>query len=191
MTGKEQLISRLNDAYAMEKAQHKILEGQLDDAKDFEDLRSRLEEHIQETNTQCDRLEQGIESLGGKLSGMKGASGSFMGTIQGMTTGLGADKLVKHTMADFAAEHYEIAMYETIKTAATELGYREIVQMCDDTIREEQDMADFLHEQLPATVTAAVQSAAGVETTEAESTAGARPEPAFGERIDDNGEDVI
>jgi len=189
MTGKEQLISWLNDAYAMEKSQHKILQSQLDDAKGFGDLHSHLEEHLQETITQCDRLQQCIESLGGKLSGMKGASGSFMGTIQGMAIGSSDDKLVKHAMADFAAEHYEIAMYETIKTAAEELGFREVVEMCDDSIREEQDMADFLREQLPGVVTAVVQAAAGVETTEPERAA--RPvEPAFGERIDEGEEDA-
>lgn len=189
---KDQLIAWLNDAYAMEKAQHKILENHIKDAAEFEDIRSRLEEHAQETEAQCDRLQQCIEALDGKLSGFKGATGSFMGAIQGMATGSGDDKVVKNAIADYAAEHYEIALYETIKTAAQELGFREVVQMCDDTIGEEQDMADFLKEQLPVAVTAVVQRAADVETTEAETSDTSRhAEPAFGERIADDEEEAF
>lgn len=74
-----------------------------------------------------------------------------MGKVQGLSTGAAADEVVKDGLADFAAENFEIASYTALIAAAEQLGDRETVATCNQILREEQEMARWLEQNLPAT----------------------------------------
>jgi ferritin-like metal-binding protein YciE len=148
MTHAEQLTTWLNSAYAMEQSLAKVLENHANDAKDHPEMRNRIEEHIIETRGHADRVQECLEMLGTKPSAMKSAMGSIMGTVQGASTGMFRDELVKNVLADYSAEHFEIACYRSLIMAAEEAGKPEIAEICREILDEEEAMAAWLEEQI-------------------------------------------
>ena len=148
MTHVEQLITWLNSAHAMEQSLAKVLENHAKDAKDHPDMRNRIEEHIIETRAHADRVAECLQMLGEKPSTMKSALGSVMGMVQGASTGMFRDELVKNVLADYASEHFEIACYRSLVAAAEELDKPEIAEICAEILEEEEAMAAWLEEQI-------------------------------------------
>lgn len=169
---KETLLSWLNDAYAMEKGQIQVLENHVKDAKDHPEIHRKLSEHLELTRRQADQIEQCVARLGGNTSSMKTAMGTVAGFFQGRSTGAAPDELVKNALADYAAEHFEIACYRALITGARAIGATEVAQVCEQILREEEDMARWLENRLPMTV----QQYLGTEVT-AGSFAGGTPAP--------------
>jgi ferritin-like metal-binding protein YciE len=149
---KETLISWLNDAYSMEKGLVQVLENHANDVKDHPDAYRKITEHLEKTKLHADRVEQCIARLGGSTSTVKTALGAISGFIHGRTTGASPDEMVKNGLSDYAAEHFEIACYRALIVAARALGQNEIVQICEDILRDEEDMARWLEKQLPMMV---------------------------------------
>lgn len=149
MSPKEQLTTWLNSAYSMEHNVEKVLKNHAKDAKDHPELRQRDEQHIEETHRHAELVKQCLELLGEKPSTMKTAMGNIMGSVQGASTGMFRDELVKNFLADYASEHFEIACYRSLIAAAEELGQPEIARICREILRDEEAMAQWLEERIP------------------------------------------
>jgi ferritin-like metal-binding protein YciE len=149
---KETLLSWLNDAYSMEKGLVQVLENHADDAKDHPEAYRKISEHLELTRRHADMVEQCIARLGGSTSTLKTALGTVSGFFQGRSTGAAPDELVKNALSDYAAEHFEIACYRALIVAARSLGVNDVVQICEQILRDEEDMARWLESHLPMTV---------------------------------------
>jgi ferritin-like metal-binding protein YciE len=149
MSSKDQLTTWLNSAHSMEQAQIKVLENHAKDAADHPEIGQRCEQHIQETQRHAERVKQCLDILGEKPSTMKTAMGNIMGMVQGASTGMFRDELVKNCLADHASEHFEIGCYRSLIVAAKEVGQPEIARLCGETLREEEAMARWLEERIP------------------------------------------
>jgi ferritin-like metal-binding protein YciE len=149
MSQKDDLISWLNDAYAMETSIGEVLENHTNDAKNIPEMHERLREHLEETHRQADRLKRCIEAMGGDVSQGKAWFSSLAGKIKGVSTGAADDQVVKNALSDYATEHFEIACYESLIAAGDELGYPEVVQVCQENLAEEEAMADWFEAQIP------------------------------------------
>jgi ferritin-like metal-binding protein YciE len=145
----DQLTTWLNSAFSMEQSLAQVLENHAKDAADFPEIRSRIEQHIEETRRHADRVAECIQLLGEKPSATKSLVGNVMGMVQGASTGVFKDELVKNALADFASEHFEIASYRSLIAAAEELGKTEIAQICRENLRDEEAMAQWLGENIP------------------------------------------
>ncbi|MDE3722977.1 MULTISPECIES: ferritin-like domain-containing protein [Nocardiopsis] len=159
MTSRERLIDWLNDAYAMERSLEKTLERHLKDAEGEPDVHARIRLHIEETRRQAETVESCVESLGGKVSSTKTVFAEMMGAVQGMVNKPAKDTLVKNALADYAAEHFEIACYKALIAAARQLGEEGIATRLSVILQEEEDMARFLEEKLPHAVREALVDA--------------------------------
>lgn len=148
MTHTQQLIAWLNSAYAMEQNLEKVLENHASDAKDHPEMRRRLEEHVIETRSHAERVKECLGMLGEKPSALKSALGQVMGLVQGASTGMFRDELVKNVLADYAAEHFEIACYRSLMTAAEEADQPNIAEICGEILEEEEAMGAWLEEQI-------------------------------------------
>jgi ferritin-like metal-binding protein YciE len=158
---KETLLSWLNDAYAMEKGQVQVLENHVKDAEDKPEIHRKLAEHLELTRRHADMVEQCVARLGGSTSSMKTAMGTVAGFFQGRSTGAAPDELVKNALSDYAAEHFEIACYRALITGARAVGAADVAQVCEQILRDEEDMARWLESRLPMTV----QQYLGTEVT--------------------------
>jgi len=152
MSSREQVIAWLDDAYAMEQALEETLKQHSSDAKDNPEVHDRIERHIGETREQAEIVRGCIESLGGSVSGTKSLFANMFGAMQGLANKPMHDTMVKNAVADYAAEHFEIATYRALIDAAKQLGEDSIVDKLAGILRQEQDMAKFLEQKLPDAV---------------------------------------
>ncbi|HEX9944190.1 MAG TPA: ferritin-like domain-containing protein [Thermoanaerobaculia bacterium] len=149
---RETLLSWLNDAYAMEKGLVQVLENHANDVKDRPEMYRKIAEHLEKTRMHAERVRECVQRLGGDVSTMKTAMGAVSGFFQGRSTGVAPDELVKNAIGDYASEHLEIASYRALIAAARSLGEQEVVRICEDILRDEEDMARWLESNLPMVV---------------------------------------
>ena len=151
MAHKELVIAWLNDAHAMELGIAQVLERHAEEAKDHPQMHAGLQRHLEQTRRHAELVKGCVERMGGETSGVKSGMASVMGTVQGMTTKLAKDELIKNTLHDYGTEHFEIACYTSLIAAAENLGDQETVRACQEILRDDQAMADFLFQQIPQT----------------------------------------
>ena len=151
MAHKELVIAWLNDAHAMELGIAQVLERHAEEAKDHPHMHAGLQRHLEQTRRHAELVKGCVERMGGETSGVKSGMASVMGTVQGMTTKLAKDELIKNTLHDYGTEHFEIACYTSLIAAAENLGDQETVRACQEILRDDQAMADFLFQQIPPT----------------------------------------
>jgi ferritin-like metal-binding protein YciE len=149
---RETLIGWLNDAYAMEKGLVQVLENHANDVKDRPEMYRKIAQHLEQTRMHAERVKDCVERLGGSTSNVKTAMGAISGFFQGRSTGASPDELVKNALSDYAAEHFEIASYKALIAGARALGETEVERICQDILRDEQDMAQWLESNLPMVV---------------------------------------
>lgn len=144
MSDKDQVITWLRDAYAMERGIEQVLENHAKDAKDVPEMQNRLNAHLEETRRQAERVEECLKSLGADTSTGKSVMGSIMGKMNGAMTGMYRDEIVKNTLAEYATEHFEIASYKSLIAGATRAGLPNVAAVCEEILREEESMAEWL-----------------------------------------------
>lgn len=144
----------LKDIYWAEKALTKAIPKLIKNATS-EELVEALEGHLQETETQVDRLEQVFELIGKKAIAKKCEG------IAGLVKE--ADVIMKESdkggMRDAGIisaaqkiEHYEIATYGTLRTFAQTLGLDDVVSLLEETLQEEKNADEKLTEVAESTI---------------------------------------
>lgn len=155
---KETFVSWLNDAYAMEQGIVENLERQLDHFESMPEMKKSIQDHIEASKGHAEKIKVCIESLDEEVSTAKSAIGNIVGAMQGMSTALADDQMVKDAIANFATEHFEIASYTALATTARELGEDHIAEVCEEIMQDEQEMADLLERNLPLVTTSYLNS---------------------------------
>jgi ferritin-like metal-binding protein YciE len=146
---KDTLVVWLKDAYAMEQGIVKSLEHQVGQMDDMPEAQAKVREHLELTKTHAERVKECVEQLSDDVSHVKSGIANVLGAIEGISTVAANDKMLKNAMANYAIEYFEISAYMANAAAARELGYDDIAEVCDTIRSEEQDMADWIEEQLP------------------------------------------
>ncbi len=164
---REILLSWLQDAYNMEKSIVEVLKSHKEDAKELPEIQSKIEDHLNLTINQAERVKNCITQLGGNVSNIKAEVSKFMGTMTALPTKFSEDKLIKNTIAEYATENFEIALYSALATAARELDENSVVDICEEIIDEEQEMADWLDENLSTLVEMLLSDEEDMEVVEA------------------------
>jgi ferritin-like metal-binding protein YciE len=153
-TEHQELIRWLNDAYMMELAIEENLSRHRAAAADFPQWRERLQQHVEQTRDHANAVRSCIERFGGTVSTSKTLVGELAGRVQGLSTAMYKDELVKNILADYAMEHFEIACYESLITAAEQAGQSQVATICEQILEEEEDMAEWLRSQIPVITSA-------------------------------------
>ncbi len=149
MTHHELVVAWLNDAHSMELGIAQVLERHAAAAADHPQIQAGLQKHLEETRQHAELVKGCVERLGGETSAMKSGMASVMGAVQGMTTKVASDELLKNALHDYGTEHFEIACYTSLIAAAEATGDRETAQVAQQILRQEQMMADSLARQIP------------------------------------------
>jgi ferritin-like metal-binding protein YciE len=139
-------VDELRDLYNAENQLVKAL-PKMAQAADSPDLRSALEEHLNQTKTQIQRLDKVFQALdvperGKECVGMKGIIQEGQELLKE-----NASPAVKDAGIITAAqktEHYEIAGYGSVCTFAEQLGYREQAQLLKQNLNEEKKADELL-----------------------------------------------
>lgn len=136
----------LRDIYYAEKQILRSL-PKMAKAAQSPDLRRAFEKHLDQTETQIDRLDQVFEMIG------KAARGKTCEAIVGIIDEGkevieefgGTDALDPGLIAGAqAVEHYEISRYGTLKSFAQRLGLNDAAKLLDATLAEEKQTDELL-----------------------------------------------
>lgn len=148
----ETFLTELQDLYDAEKQLTKAL-PKMAKAAENEELKSAIEEHLEETENHVRRLEQVFEIFDAPPKGKK-----FKG-MQGLIEE--AAELISEEEGDAAyiaaaqkVEHYEIAAYGSLRTWAEILGEDDAVKLLDETLEEEKSADEKLTGIAESTVNA-------------------------------------
>ncbi len=146
------LTAWLKDAYSMEVGLVPVLENHAKDAKDYPEMARRIQQHADVTRQHASLVKSCLERLGEEPSTLKAGVGKFTGAAGSIATGAAEDEVVKNGLTDFASENFEIASYKALIAAANQYGDAETAQICQQILRDEEEMAHFLEQQLPIAV---------------------------------------
>jgi ferritin-like metal-binding protein YciE len=148
-TREENLDAWLRDAHAMENQAVELMERQTERLKNYPELLAKAREHLEVSRRQAERLQTCIDRRGAGTSALKTVMGKLTGTVQQLTGLFTSDEVMKSCIANFAFEHYEIASYTILAETARQAGDQETARICEENMREEQEMARWLEQHLP------------------------------------------
>jgi ferritin-like metal-binding protein YciE len=129
------------------------------------EIKQRIEQHVQETEGQIERLEKAFESIGEKPKaekceaaiGLREEHASFKSEEKPSRTLLEAFDLG----SGLRVEHYEIAAYRTAIAMANALKETNCANILQQNLAEEESMAKFLETSAPAALTRLFATAQG------------------------------
>jgi ferritin-like metal-binding protein YciE len=139
-TVEDLLLEQIRDLYDAEKQLVRAL-PKMAKAAESDELREAIEQHLEETNHQVERLEQAFEQLeqpakGKSCKGMKGLIEEGSEVMQ---------ENAEEPLSDLAliaaaqrVEHYEISAYGTARTMAEHLGQQEVMWLLEQSEEEEK-----------------------------------------------------
>lgn len=132
----------LKDIYWAEKHLAKALPKMAKGATSNE-LKTAIEQHLQETENQISRLEQVFEIIGVKAAGKKcEAMEGLVEEGKEMMEETEDGSLTRDAAIISSAqkiEHYEIASYGTLRTLANTLGLTDAAALLEETLNEEKN----------------------------------------------------
>ena len=145
-TAEELFVEELKDIYSAEKQAVKAY-PRLTKAVQSEELKQAMQEHLEQTKGQIERLDRIFEILEKRSSG-KTCEG-MKGLIEEAQTQL--EEIEKGPVLDCAiigalqrVEHYEIAAYGTAATLAEAMGHEEVKELLGETLEEEKETDERL-----------------------------------------------
>lgn len=166
-------LEQLQDLYNAEQQLIKAL-PKMAKAATTDELRTAIEDHLQETRVQAERIETICEKMGKKASGKK--CKAMEGLIKEGSETMGED--MEDSLKDAAiiadaqrVEHYEIAGYGCVRAYATRLGDEEAAELLAQTLEEEKQADQKLNdiaEELNLEVSAEGEEAEDSEDEEEE-----------------------
>jgi len=150
------LLHELRDIYSAEKQLRKALPKMAKSAS-HEELKAGFEEHLAQTETHVERLEQAFEMLG------KPARAETCKAMKGLVEE-GADIIEEDAeesvhdagliCAAQKVEHYEIASYGTVVAWAEKLGHSDLAELLSETLEEEKETDEKLTELAESAINA-------------------------------------
>jgi ferritin-like metal-binding protein YciE len=144
-----QLTMWLEQAYGVETEVIDTLTEQLPHLTGHHKLEAKVLEHLEKSHHHLNRVDECIARLGGEASSLRrGGLTTFLRGMRSQGTSRLAASPVQDCIADFAAEHYEIATYTALITAARACRDEETARVCEEILREEEEMARWLEDHL-------------------------------------------
>ena len=156
LTPNQKLILHLNEALAIENAAVQRLQSRIKQTR-IENVRQRLQVHLEETKGQQDRLKQLISDLG---NGQKNASTKDKAQLpiptppKSLTNLFGrmmtdAESELSAVKEDAIIENAEIILYDMLTHIAERMNATNAIDILLQSLSEERSMADWIKTNMP------------------------------------------
>jgi len=157
----ELFIDELKDIYWAEKNLAKALPKMIKGATS-EELKTTIQNHLDETENHITRVEAVFKSIGEKASAVKcEAMAGLLKEAEELLSETEKGTMTRDVAIISAAqkvEHYEIASYGTMSTLANVLGYSEAVELLNANLAEEKNADSLLTQVAENTVNTPAKS---------------------------------
>jgi len=163
-TAREVYISGLRNQHAVESQAVELLERQIGRLENYPEMADRMRQHLEESKQQATRIEELLAALNTSHSTLKDMVTSFMGNVAALGHASASDEVIKNTFANYAFEHYEIASYRSLLVVAEVAGQQTSASVLQQSLKEEQAMAQWIEDHLKPTMLRYVERYASGET---------------------------
>ena len=156
LTPSQKLTLHLNEALAIENAAVQRLQSRIKQTR-IENVKQRLQVHLEETKRQQDRLKQLISDLG---KGQKNAATKDKAQLpiptppKSLTNIFGrmmtsAESELKAAKEDAIIENAEIILYDVLTHLAERMNAANAIDILSQSLSEERSMADWIKTNMP------------------------------------------
>ena len=156
LTPNQKLILHLNEALAIENAAVQRLQSRIKQTR-IENVRQRLQVHLEETKVQQDRLKQLISDLG---NGQKNAFTKDKAQLPIPTPPKSLTNIFRRMMTDAESElsavkedaiveNAEIILYDMLSHLAERMNVTNAIDVLLQSLSEERSMADWIKTNMP------------------------------------------
>ena len=148
----EVYLTGLRNQHAVETQAIGTIQNELPRMKGFPELHSRMQQDKDRSEAQAARLDDLLARHGSSKSLAKEAVTGAVATIAGFAHAVASDEVLKDVLAAVGFKAYEIGSYKVLMTLAEAAGADADKAVLDQSMREEQEMGDWLGSHLPAFV---------------------------------------
>ena len=156
LTPNQKLILHLNEALAIENAAVQRLQSRIKQTR-IENVRQRLQVHLEETKVQQDRLKQLISDFG---NGQKNAFTKDKAQLPIPTPPKSLTNIFRRMMTDAESElsavkedaiveNAEIILYDMLSHLAERMNVTNAIDVLLQSLSEERSMADWIKTNMP------------------------------------------
>jgi ferritin-like metal-binding protein YciE len=145
----ERLMEWLRDAHAAEEQAQTMLSGMANRIENYPELKSRVQQHAEESRRHAELVRGCIERRGGSTSLIKDTGSKVLALGQAMSGMFVGDEVMKGSIASYAFEAMEIASYNILITTARAARDEQTAKVCEQILQDEQAMAHWLEQHVP------------------------------------------
>lgn len=142
-------VTGLQNIHAVEQQALALIDRQLDRLTRYPEIAERLRTHRLETEDQIRRVEDILQSLGERPSGIKDMAMSMMGNLAALGHSVAADEVLRNQFVNAAFENFEIASYTSLIALGEAGGFPTATALLEETRKEEVAMAAWVQDSLP------------------------------------------
>ncbi len=151
-TAMDVYVTGLRNQHAVETQAIGTIKNQLGRMEAYPELHAKMEAERARSTEQAARLDGLLEKHGTSASAAKEAVTGTIATVAGFAHALSPDEVLKDVLAAIGYKAYEIASYKVLITLAETAGAQADVAVLEHSMKEEQEMGDWLGEHLPGLV---------------------------------------
>ena len=153
-------LTGLRNQHAVETQAIGTVKNELPRMQRYADLHARMQQEMQRSTEQASRLDKLLEKHGTSASLAKEAVTGAVATVAGFAHAAAGDEVLKNVLAAVGFKAYEIGSYKVLATLAEAAGASADVAVLEQSMREEQEMGDWLGSHIPGLVHAYLQHSA-------------------------------
>ena len=142
-------LTGLRNQHAVETQAIGTIQNELPRMKPYPELHAKMEADKARSETQAARLDDLLAKHGTKKSLAKEAVTGVVATVAGFAHAPSSDDMLKNVLAAIGYKAYEIGSYKTLLTLADAAGAADDKAVLEQSMKEEQEMGDWLGSNLP------------------------------------------
>ena len=145
-------LTGLRNQHAVETQAIGTIKNELSRMEPYPDLHAKMQQEMTRSTTQAARLDDLLAKHGTKASLAKEAVTGTVATVAGFVHAGAADEVLKNVLAAVGFKAYEIGSYKVLLTLADAAGASADKTVLEQSMKEEQEMGDWLGSNLPSFV---------------------------------------
>lgn len=144
-------LTGLRNQHAVETQAIGTVKNQLSRMEPYPELHTQMQGEMQRSTEQAARLDTLLAKHGTNASAAKEAMTGTVATVAGFAHSLSSDEVLKNVLAAVGFKAYEIGSYKVLVTLAESVAADDVA-MLELSMKEEQEMGDWLGSHLPSIV---------------------------------------
>ena len=142
-------LTGLRNQHAVETQAIGTIKNELSRMEPYPDLHARMQQERERSTTQAARLDKLLAKHGTSASVAKEAVSGAIATVTGFAHITAGDEVLKNVLAAIGFKAYEIGSYKALITLAEAAAAKEDIAVLEQSMKEEQQMGDWLGTHLP------------------------------------------